>query len=219
MELVLGKSTLAENIKKEFANNITMISHDYYYKSNFICNMSPNFRTLHIDEGYYNPNDFVNIINNNKYDVTLPLKPYCFEAVSSGNDIFIQTVDNVFILNKSIPLQTPDTDFSTTPTSSKKLLSVCPTSFQFNSTVNGINISGEYTPATFLRMIKDKTGCNFIINSNNIICSDVIECDNPYFVFTDELVNGGYKVINKCNLTRWHEIMIFSNTKYRECVT
>ena len=187
---------------------------DYYYKSNFICNMSPNFRTLHIDEGYYNPNDFVNIINNNKYDVTLPLKPYCFEAVSSGNDIFIQTVDNVFIFNKSIPLQTPDTDFSTTPTSSKKLLSVCPTSFQFNSTVNGINISGEYTPATFLRMIKDKTGCNFIINSNNIICSDVIECDNPYFVFTDELVNGGYKVINKCNLTRWHEIMIFSNTKY-----
>ena len=33
MELVLGKSTLAENIKKEFANNITMISHDYYYKA------------------------------------------------------------------------------------------------------------------------------------------------------------------------------------------
>ena len=33
MELVLGKSTLAENIKKEFANNITMISHDFYYKN------------------------------------------------------------------------------------------------------------------------------------------------------------------------------------------
>ena len=33
MELALGKSTLAENIKKEFANNITMISHDYYYKA------------------------------------------------------------------------------------------------------------------------------------------------------------------------------------------
>lgn len=33
MELVLGKSTLAENIKKEFENNITMISHDYYYKA------------------------------------------------------------------------------------------------------------------------------------------------------------------------------------------
>ena len=33
MELVLGKSTLAENIKKEFTNNITMISHDYYYKA------------------------------------------------------------------------------------------------------------------------------------------------------------------------------------------
>ena len=32
MELVLGKSTLANNIKKEFENNITMISHDYYYK-------------------------------------------------------------------------------------------------------------------------------------------------------------------------------------------
>lgn len=32
-ELVLGKSTLAENIKKEFAHNITMLSHDYYYKS------------------------------------------------------------------------------------------------------------------------------------------------------------------------------------------
>lgn len=32
MELVLGKSTLAENIKKEFAHNITMISHDFYYK-------------------------------------------------------------------------------------------------------------------------------------------------------------------------------------------
>ena len=31
-ELVLGKSTLAENIKKEFENNITMLSHDYYYK-------------------------------------------------------------------------------------------------------------------------------------------------------------------------------------------
>ncbi len=31
-ELVLGKSTLANNIKKEFENNITMISHDYYYK-------------------------------------------------------------------------------------------------------------------------------------------------------------------------------------------
>ena len=27
-----GKSTLDENIKKEFENNITMISHDYYYK-------------------------------------------------------------------------------------------------------------------------------------------------------------------------------------------
>ena len=33
MELVLGKSTLAENIKKEFENNITMISHDCYYKA------------------------------------------------------------------------------------------------------------------------------------------------------------------------------------------
>lgn len=33
MELVHGKSTLAENIKKEFENNITMISHDYYYKA------------------------------------------------------------------------------------------------------------------------------------------------------------------------------------------
>ena len=33
MGLVLGKSTLAENIKKEFANNITMISHDFYYKN------------------------------------------------------------------------------------------------------------------------------------------------------------------------------------------
>jgi len=31
--LVLGKSTLAENIKKEFENNITMISHDFYYKA------------------------------------------------------------------------------------------------------------------------------------------------------------------------------------------
>ena len=29
---VLGKSTLADNIKKEFAHNITMLSHDYYYK-------------------------------------------------------------------------------------------------------------------------------------------------------------------------------------------
>ena len=32
MAQVLGKSTLAENIKKEFAHNITMISHDFYYK-------------------------------------------------------------------------------------------------------------------------------------------------------------------------------------------
>lgn len=31
--LVLGKSTLADNIRKEFENNITMLSHDYYYKS------------------------------------------------------------------------------------------------------------------------------------------------------------------------------------------
>ena len=33
MVLVHGKSTLAENIRKELENNITMISHDYYYKS------------------------------------------------------------------------------------------------------------------------------------------------------------------------------------------
>ena len=32
MVQVLGKSTLADNIKKEFANNITMIPHDCYYK-------------------------------------------------------------------------------------------------------------------------------------------------------------------------------------------
>ena len=32
MVLVLGKSTLAENIRKEFKKDITMISHDYYYK-------------------------------------------------------------------------------------------------------------------------------------------------------------------------------------------
>ena len=32
MEQVLGKSTLADNIKKEFSNNITMIPHDCYYK-------------------------------------------------------------------------------------------------------------------------------------------------------------------------------------------
>ena len=32
MVLVHGKSTLADNIRKEFANNITMLSHDYYYK-------------------------------------------------------------------------------------------------------------------------------------------------------------------------------------------
>ena len=31
-EQVLGKSTLADNIRKEFENNITIISHDYYYK-------------------------------------------------------------------------------------------------------------------------------------------------------------------------------------------
>ena len=30
---VHGKSTLADNIRKEFENNITMLSHDYYYKS------------------------------------------------------------------------------------------------------------------------------------------------------------------------------------------
>ena len=35
MVLVLGKSTLAENIKKEFKNNITMLSYDYYYKSHY----------------------------------------------------------------------------------------------------------------------------------------------------------------------------------------
>lgn len=29
-----GKSTLAKNIEKEFKHNITMLSHDYYYKSN-----------------------------------------------------------------------------------------------------------------------------------------------------------------------------------------
>lgn len=29
-----GKSTLAENIQKQFRNEITMLSHDYYYKSN-----------------------------------------------------------------------------------------------------------------------------------------------------------------------------------------
>ena len=34
MVLVHGKSTLADNIRKEFENNITMLSHDYYYKSN-----------------------------------------------------------------------------------------------------------------------------------------------------------------------------------------
>lgn len=34
MVLVLGKSTLAENIKKEFKNDISMISHDCYYKDN-----------------------------------------------------------------------------------------------------------------------------------------------------------------------------------------
>lgn len=32
-ELAHGKSTLADNIKKEFEHNITMISHDCYYKS------------------------------------------------------------------------------------------------------------------------------------------------------------------------------------------
>ena len=29
-----GKSTLADNIKNEFKHNISMLSHDYYYKSN-----------------------------------------------------------------------------------------------------------------------------------------------------------------------------------------
>lgn len=33
MVQVHGKSTLADNIRKEFENNITMLSHDYYYKS------------------------------------------------------------------------------------------------------------------------------------------------------------------------------------------
>lgn len=33
MVQVLGKSTLAENINKEFDNDITMISHDFYYKA------------------------------------------------------------------------------------------------------------------------------------------------------------------------------------------
>lgn len=33
MVLVHGKSTLAENIKKEFDSDITMISHDFYYKA------------------------------------------------------------------------------------------------------------------------------------------------------------------------------------------
>lgn len=187
---------------------------NYRRNTTFLCNVNPNFKTLHIDEGFYTPSDFVNIINNNKYDLTLPLQPYCFEAVSSGNDIYIQTVDNEFIFNTSMPFQHPDTDFSTTPTSSKKLVSVCPESINFNSTVNGIQVAGEYTPATFLRMIKEQTNCNFIINSNRIICSDIIECENPYFIFTDQLINGGYKVINKCNLTRWQDIMIFNHQKY-----
>ena len=33
MVQVHGKSTLAENIKKEFSNDITLISHDFYYKA------------------------------------------------------------------------------------------------------------------------------------------------------------------------------------------
>lgn len=33
VEVVLGKSTLANNIKQAFEDNITLLSHDYYYKS------------------------------------------------------------------------------------------------------------------------------------------------------------------------------------------
>lgn len=33
VEVALGKSTLAENIKNAFEDNITMLSHDYYYKN------------------------------------------------------------------------------------------------------------------------------------------------------------------------------------------
>lgn len=32
-EVVLGKTTLADNIKKEFKDNISTLCHDYYYKS------------------------------------------------------------------------------------------------------------------------------------------------------------------------------------------
>lgn len=193
----------------------------------FPTSIYPTVRSLHIPEGIYTSDQLVNYINNNNVDSDgLPYT--MFTAESNNNTIYIHA-DKPFIFNPVMTLHNDTTDLSTTFATSHTL-AVIPQqretfniTFKNNTLIENHTLQGTYSPAEFLRAVRDLTGCSFYINKfdniadvhgyiSNILCDYHLDIDCSYFKFTNELSNGRYRVYNKVNLNRMNKQINITNT-------
>ena len=185
----------------------------------FVTSMYPTFRSLSIPSGEYTKDSLVNYINTH---TTL------FTAEAIDNTIYIKA-DKPFIFNPAMTLHNDTTDLSTTFTTSHTLAVIPQQRETFNITFENHSLEGNYTlqgtysPAEFLRAVRDLTGCSFYINKfdnlddvhgyiSNILCDEHFDIDCSYFKFTNELSNGRYRVYNKVNLNRMNKQINITNT-------
>ena len=187
----------------------------------FVASAYPTVRSLHIPEGIYTADQLVNYINNNNVDSdSLPYT--MFTAESNNNTIYIHA-DKPFIFNPAMTFHNDTTDLSTTFATSHTLAVIPQQRETFNITFNNHTLQGTYTPAEFLRAVRDLTGCSFYINKfdnldnvhgyiSNILCDQHFDIDCSYFKFTNELSNGRYRVYNKVNLNRMNKQINITNT-------
>lgn len=187
----------------------------------------PTVRSLHVPEGIYTADQLVNYINNNNVD-TDGLPYTMFTAESNNNTIYIDA-DKPFIFNPEMTFHNDTTDLSTTFTTSHTLAVIPQQRETFNITFKNHTLGGNhtlqgtYSPAEFLRAVRDLTGCSFYINKfdnldnvhgyiSNILCDQEFDIDCSYFKFTNELTNGRYRVYNKVNLNRMNKQINITNT-------
>lgn len=187
----------------------------------FVASAYPTVRSLHIPEGIYTADQLVNYINNNNVDSDgLPYT--MFTAESNNNTIYIHA-DKPFIFNPAMTFHNDTTDLSTTFATSHTLAVIPQQRETFNITFKNHTLQGTYSPAEFLRAVRDLTGCSFYINKfdnldnvhgyiSNILCDQHFDIDCSYFKFTNELSNGRYRVYNKVNLNRMNKQINITNT-------
>lgn len=176
-----------------------VVSSTYYVPH--VVNGTANNRCIGLSKSVYTADELCNFVSNtdsNKY----------FVCNSTEHEILIQASKqgHTFIINPACsmtkigeadlpPENTTDYGFS----SSKRLLyhpqyKSINTSVTYNGNTN--TISGRYTPAEFVREIKNVTGVS--LNSDLTFPEGIVITDNPLFTVTDGVTvnNCGFKRLN-----------------------